>query len=310
MKTKLFIFFFSLLGIPGFVFPQRVIVTDDSGYANSPGDPSAVLDVYSTSYGFLAPRLTLMQREAIVNPATGLLIYQTDNTPGFYFYNGSQWTSITPPSSGYWLPNNGSIYNANGGAVGINTPDPAYTLDVNGNAGVNGDLHITQGSNIVFESDGVANYYNIHQSDELLHIHSNLESGDSPRILLADPNGNFYLGNNDNDAFQAKLEITPSATTDNALMVTDGENGNPLFLVDNSGKVGIGAPSPNSALEVNGAITLDQLSETPACSEGQTVVYTKGNYYIILFNDAGTYKFRYMDLTGTDATWNYSTSEP
>ncbi len=31
---------------------------------------------------------------AVAVPATGLLIYQTDNTPGFYYYNGSAWTAI------------------------------------------------------------------------------------------------------------------------------------------------------------------------------------------------------------------------
>jgi len=34
------------------------------------------------------------QRDAISSPATGLLIYQTDNTPGFYFYNGSNWVVV------------------------------------------------------------------------------------------------------------------------------------------------------------------------------------------------------------------------
>ncbi len=54
-------------------------------------DPSAQLDVTSTDKGLLAPRMTQDQRNLISNPATGLLIYQTDNTPGFYYYDGSGW---------------------------------------------------------------------------------------------------------------------------------------------------------------------------------------------------------------------------
>jgi hypothetical protein len=33
------------------------------------------------------------QRNAIESPATGLLIYQTNRAPGFYYYTGTAWTS-------------------------------------------------------------------------------------------------------------------------------------------------------------------------------------------------------------------------
>lgn len=37
--------------------------------------------------------MTASQRGMIASPATGLLVYQTDGTPGFYFYNGG-WTQL------------------------------------------------------------------------------------------------------------------------------------------------------------------------------------------------------------------------
>lgn len=55
---------------------------------------SAQLEMISTSQGFLAPRMTKAQRDAIATPATGLLIYQTNSTPGFYYFNGSAWTAL------------------------------------------------------------------------------------------------------------------------------------------------------------------------------------------------------------------------
>jgi hypothetical protein len=71
------------------------------GYANaqvaittngSPADSSAMLDVKSTTKGLLIPRLTILQRKAIILPATGLMLFQTDGTaPGFYYYNGNAW---------------------------------------------------------------------------------------------------------------------------------------------------------------------------------------------------------------------------
>jgi uncharacterized protein (TIGR02145 family) len=59
---------------------------------NSAPDNSAMLDVKSTSKGMLVPRMTKAQRDAIGSPATGLVIYQTDNTPGFYYYSGTNWS--------------------------------------------------------------------------------------------------------------------------------------------------------------------------------------------------------------------------
>lgn len=57
-------------------------------------DTSAMLDVSSTTKGVLIPRMTKAQRNAIITPANGLLIYQTDSTPSFYYYDGSQWTTL------------------------------------------------------------------------------------------------------------------------------------------------------------------------------------------------------------------------
>ena len=65
------------------------------GYAQNVGigtanpNASAMLDVTSTTKGVLVPRMTQAQRNAITNPATGLLIFQSDGTKGFYYNNGT-----------------------------------------------------------------------------------------------------------------------------------------------------------------------------------------------------------------------------
>ena len=87
---------------------------------------SAVLQVESTSKGFLTPRLTTTERLAInvstPSPATGLLVFDTD-TKTFWYFNNAQWTELkdsyknedvgviaafhgTPPAG--WLALNGS----------------------------------------------------------------------------------------------------------------------------------------------------------------------------------------------------------
>src|SRR2546423_4221857 len=61
---------------------------------------SALLDLTSTSRGFLTPRMTATQRAAIASPAQGLLVYQIDGTKGFYYYDAG-WHVVTPIVSGF-----------------------------------------------------------------------------------------------------------------------------------------------------------------------------------------------------------------
>jgi uncharacterized protein (TIGR02145 family) len=50
-----------------------------------------ILDVNSTDKGLLIPRMTEALREGITSPAAGLLVYQTDEGEGFYYFDGSSW---------------------------------------------------------------------------------------------------------------------------------------------------------------------------------------------------------------------------
>jgi Fibrobacter succinogenes major domain (Fib_succ_major) len=58
--------------------------------------PSAVLEIESTTKGFLPPRMTFIQRNAIVTPTAGLIIRCTNcGTYGeLQVYNGSFWTNL------------------------------------------------------------------------------------------------------------------------------------------------------------------------------------------------------------------------
>ena len=65
------------------------------GIGTTTPDASSVLDITATDKGMLVPRLTQAQKNAIASPANGLLIYQTDGTAGFYYYNGTLWQSLS-----------------------------------------------------------------------------------------------------------------------------------------------------------------------------------------------------------------------
>lgn len=70
------------------------------GIGTTSPDATAQLDVTSNDKGALMPRLTSAQRTGILNPATGLLVYQTDGASGFYYYTGSAWTNLTAGGTG------------------------------------------------------------------------------------------------------------------------------------------------------------------------------------------------------------------
>ena len=61
------------------------------GIGTTTPDASSALDLFSENSGLLLPRMLESERAAIENPVEGLMIYQTNNTPGFYYYNGSTW---------------------------------------------------------------------------------------------------------------------------------------------------------------------------------------------------------------------------
>ncbi len=75
------------------------------GIGTTTPDASAALDIVSTTKGLLLPRLTLAQRTALTAsttapPVAGLVIYQTDNTPGLYAYDGTTWVRLGPDNLG------------------------------------------------------------------------------------------------------------------------------------------------------------------------------------------------------------------
>ena len=70
------------------VFTQSLAINSDGSTANS----TAMLDVKSTTKGFLPPRMDSTQRNAIVTPASGLTIYNT-SIKAFQCYNGTAWYS-------------------------------------------------------------------------------------------------------------------------------------------------------------------------------------------------------------------------
>lgn len=98
----------------------QVAINSDNSLPNA----SAMLDVKATGMGLLAPRMTFANRPAA--PATGLIIYQTDADPGYYYYDGAAWQKVGRAADHYWGLNGSDIFNTNAGNVYLS---PAISAD-------------------------------------------------------------------------------------------------------------------------------------------------------------------------------------
>jgi len=73
-------------------------IAQNVGIGTTTPNASAQLDVSSTNSGFLPPRMTYAQRNAIVSPAAGLIVYCTDCSAGageMNYFNGNTWMNMT-----------------------------------------------------------------------------------------------------------------------------------------------------------------------------------------------------------------------
>jgi len=90
---------------------------------------SSILELTSTTRGFLPPRMTTANRSAIASPATGVLIYNT-TTNQYQFYNGTTWTALS--SGGSVVQTTCSWVSTVPGSTGCTTLCPAGTTVVGG----------------------------------------------------------------------------------------------------------------------------------------------------------------------------------
>jgi hypothetical protein len=124
-----------LLAILITIVNLAVFAQNNVGIGTAVPDPSAILDLTSGTKGFLAPRVTTAQRNNIVSPATGLLVYDTDFQCFYYFDSG--WKSLCTSTgsgatgpTGSTGPTGANGANGNTGATGAS--------GASGNDGANG----------------------------------------------------------------------------------------------------------------------------------------------------------------------------
>ncbi|GEM_PF-3296553 len=214
---------------------------------NAP-DASAGLEVDFTDKGVLIPRVALVQTTntaPITAPATALLVYNTatanDVTPGFYYWNGTEWTRIGA-GAGYWDrdPGNEYLYPSNiNDQVGIGTNTPGAKLDVDHDAEdiavraegrfgpTNGYLGVQGGTNF----DGIGSLDNAGNEVGVLGISTGGSSTDNYGVF---GHSNGWGGRFEHENGNTFVELGGDTY---AARIVDGSEGTGKILtsVDNNG---------------------------------------------------------------------------
>jgi hypothetical protein len=226
-----------------------IFAQTDAKIGTNPGNklPSAVLELESTTKGFLLPRMTAAQMTAIAAPATGLAVYNTDDNCTF-IYNGTTWLSLCAGAAN-GLTKTGNVISLGGALTAPTTitTTGANTLTLAG---------LQTGAN----------------TDDLLTLDAT--TGTIARRTVADVissagmfviggntvTSNATLGTNSNHSLSIETNNVTHLTISNAGAITQNTTGQVTFAgnVDATGGLDVtGATTLTGATNVTGATNIN-----------------------------------------------------
>lgn len=238
---------------------------------NNP-DASALLDITSTTQGFLPPRMSTTQKNAIVSAATGLILYDTSFN-NLQEYNGTSWSSVGVSSGMFGIANSGTytFYSTLSSAISAATSGQTVEFFTDYTETGNTIVNLKSGVNI----DG--------------HGHTYINNNNSATSAISDNNTNISckiynlyiqaLGTNNNYAFY----IQNSSSKIIFAGVTVYTNNN-IAVRNNGFMVGIIGETDTA----NATAGIDNAGEAYFC-EGRNYGTTNGEGFI---NDGAGYAFQ------------------
>jgi hypothetical protein len=240
-------------------------------------NPSAMLDVNSTSKGLLIPRMTTVQKNAIATKPTGLMVFDITLNQ-FSYWNGSTWIDVSGASSGgnQWSSGSGNIFTTNvNDNVGIGTNNPTAklkvkadfvgyeqeTLDGSANFHIKltagaAQLRTTTATDVWLSAGRLLPDFRIQYSngnvgiglpniDEKLTINTALSN-----YGMLHSGGAVSVGSYTGSVIGGGL-IGAYGTKSNHDLGFFTNGGAYRMIIKNNGKIGIGTNDPGAALEVN-----------------------------------------------------------
>ena len=251
MKKYYLLLFF----IHSFVFAQV-------GIGTTTPDNSTMLDIFSTSKGFLVPRLSTFQRVSISSPATGLQVYDT-TTNTLWYFNGTIWVQGTSFSSASKWTNDTSnslvkLTNLSDG-VTARIIDNSFVINDTGNVGIGtinpvSPLSISgTNASILIERFGLASHLVLRNAGGTKASPLATPAGQgTARLSGWSYDGTSYLPNGYIDILANGTQTATSRSGDMVFTTTDLNStaATEKMRITPDGKVGIGTSNPNGNFEI------------------------------------------------------------
>lgn len=216
---------------------MRLKAGGNVGIGTATPNASALLDVSSTTKGFLPPRMTTAQVNAIATPANGLLVYDSD-VGRYKAYQGGSWQEILTSASG----------NIGDDTLDFDKFKDAMTLDVST------DIAVTGSNALSITNTGTGNSFVVNDQ----------AADTSPFVIDAD--GNLGLGA---QSPAAKLDIlaTSSSGVREKLLVaaiSDGHSNDAFVIGNGTSTNGVFSPLFGGRSETTAALTFRGMSSSAA----------------------------------------------